>query len=131
MSNDTCHSNEQIYKLKCETKFIVSDIAESQKALDDSLSWLYESGFTLDTITSSAVIVGTNKLVSWWNNKIQNLNTNDERLFLSKDSLADIDDDNNIISGMLSTRLLNSKNHASAPPHELRLKVNDVCILTR
>ena len=99
--------------------------------LDDSLSWLYESGFTLDTMTSSAVIVGTNKLVSWWNNKIQNLNTNDERLFLSKDSLADIDDDNNIISGMLSTRLLNSKNHASAPPHELRLKVNDVCILTR
>jgi hypothetical protein len=122
---DTCQSHEQIYK------FIVNDEVESARILDDSLSWLYESGFTVDTITSSAVIVGTNKLVSWWNNKIQSLNTNEERIFLSKDSLADIDDDNNIISGMLSTRFLNCKNHASAPPHELRLKVNDVCILTR
>ena len=66
-----------------------------------------------------------------WNKKIQNFNRNVEKLFLSNDYLADIDNDNGYLKEMLSTKLLNSKNHASAPPHELRLKVNDVCILTR
>jgi hypothetical protein len=80
---------------------------------------------------NSAVICGTNKLVNMWNEKIQKLNQNNEVVFYSNDSLADIDDENGYIKEMLSTRFLNSRNHASAPPHELRLKVNDICILTR
>ena len=35
------------------------------------------------------------------------------------------------IKKMLTTRQLNSKNHSSVPPHELHLKLHDVCILTR
>ena len=73
----------------------------------------------------------TNKLVNMWNEKIQKLNENDAVVFYSNDSLADIDDEKGYIKEMLSTRVLNNKNHSSAPPHELRLKVNDICILTR
>jgi len=130
-TDENCSTDEQIYKLYCDKKFIVRDEDTVHQVLDSSLNWLYESGFTLDDITSSAVIVGTNKLVDMWNKKIQQLNDNEEKIFLSTDYLADVDDDNGYIKDMLSTKVLNSKNHSSAPPHELRLKVNDVCILTR
>jgi hypothetical protein len=125
--------NEQTYQLKCfsSNKFVICDLPETDEVLDNGLSWLFESGFYQDAIISSAVIVGTNNLVDMWNKKIQKLNHNEEKLFLSNDYLADIDDDNGYLKEMLSTKLLNSKNHSSAPPHELRLKVNDVCILTR
>jgi hypothetical protein len=123
--------DEQVYYLKCHKKFIVNNIAETETVLDSSLDWLYENGFNISSIQSSAVIVGTNKSVEMWNNKIQQRNTNELNVYTSTDYLADIDDDNNYIKNMLSTRLLNTKNHSSAPPHELKLKIGDVCILTR
>jgi hypothetical protein len=123
--------DEQIYYLKCHKKFIVSSIEQTETVLDSSLDWLYKSGFNISTIQSSAVIVGTNKSVEMWNSKIQQRNTNELNVYTSTDYLADIDDDNNYIKDMLSTRLLNTKNHSSAPPHELKLKIGDVCILTR
>ena len=129
--DENCSADEQIYKLHCDNKFIVRDKQQVDKVLDSSLSWLYESGFTFSAITSSAVIVGTNKLVDMWNKRIQNLNKNEVKIFYSTDYLADVDDDNGYIKEILSTKVLNSKNHSSTPPHELRLKVNDVCILTR
>ena len=129
--DDTCKDDEMIYKLHCKEKFIVKDKSKTEQILDKSLDWLYETGLTLENIASSAVIVGTNSHVDMWNRKIQLRNTNDEHVYYSNDSLADVDDDNGYIRQMLSTRVLNSKNHSSAPPHELRLKVNDVCILTR
>jgi hypothetical protein len=52
-------------------------------------------------------------------------------LLTSTDYLADIDDDKHFIKEMLSTQVLNKRNHVSAPPHELRLKIGDICILTR
>jgi hypothetical protein len=130
-TDDTCQIDEQIYKIKCSQKYVVSGDSDTSSILDSSLSWLYESGFTVDNISSSAVIVGTNKFVDMWNKKIQTMNNGEERLFVSTDYLADIDDDNGHIKKMLSQKFLNSKNHNSAPPHELLLKINDVCILTR
>ena len=129
--DDTCKDDKMIYKLHCKEKFIVKDKSKTEQILDKSLDWLYETGLTLENIASSAVIVGTNSHVDMWNRKIQLRNINDEHVYYSNDSLADVDDDNGYIRQMLSTRVLNSKNHSSAPPHELRLKVNDVCILTR
>ena len=129
--DDTCTSDEQIYKLQCSNKYIIDESSNMQEILDNSLKFLYEGGFTLQTIMNSAVICGTNKLVNMWNKKIQRLNENEEVVFYSNDSLADIDDEKGYIKEMLSTRVLNTRNHASAPPHELRLKVNDICILTR
>ena len=129
--DDSCSDDEQIYHLHCVHKFVVKNLAQTEEVLDDSLNWLYESGFNEDSIKSSAVIVGTNKLVDMWNKKIQQRNTNDDVLLTSTDYLADIDDDKNYIKEMLTTQVLNRRNHASAPPHELRLKVGDICILTR
>ena len=131
--NESCTTNdERICELNCNNLFVINNNSECDSVFDTSLLWLYENGFTIDAIKSSAVIVGTNKEVDMWNKRIQSLNINNqEQIFLSNDYLADIDDDKGNIKKMLSTKLLNSKNHASTPPHELRLKVNDVCILTR
>jgi hypothetical protein len=129
--DDTCTKDEKIYKLHCSNKYIIDESSNMQEVLDNSLRFLYEGGFTQENIMNSAVICGTNKLVNMWNEKIQKLNQSNEVVYYSNDSLADIDDENGYIKEMLSTRFLNSRNHASAPPHELRLKVNDICILTR
>jgi len=128
--DENCSDDEQVYKLKCSKKYVIDDLQQTEEVLDDALSWLFEDGFTQEAIVSSAVIVGTNNLVNMWSKKIQKLNHKEEKLFLSTDYLADIDDDNGYIKGNLSTKVLNSKNHTSAPPHELRLKIG-VCIHTR
>jgi hypothetical protein len=129
--NDLCTDDEQIYKFYCTNKFIVTNKSDTNTILDNSIKWLFENGFTHDAIKNSAVIVGTNILVDMWNKKIQQLNNNEEAVFLSHDYLADVDDDKGHLKELLTTKLLNSKNHSSAPPHELRLKIDDVCMLTR
>jgi hypothetical protein len=129
---ETCLTDdEQIYKFYCTNKFIVTNKSDTNTILDNSIQWLFENGFTHNAIKNSAVIVGTNILVDMWNKKIQQLNNNEEILFLSHDYLADLDDDKGYLKECLTTKLLNSKNHSSAPPHELRLKIDDVCMLTR
>jgi hypothetical protein len=129
--DDLCTDDEQIYKFYCTNKFIVTNKSDTNTILDNSIQWLFENGFTHDAIKNSAVIVGTNILVDMWNKKIQQLNNNEEAVFLSHDYLADVDDDKGHLKELLTTKLLNSKNHSSAPPHELRLKIDDVCMLTR
>jgi len=129
--DEKCSDDEQIYKLKCTNQFVIDTLEETEEVLDLGLCWLFENGFNENAVISSAVIVGTNNLVNMWNKRIQKLNTKEEKLYHSNDYLADIDDDNGHIKAMLSTKVLNSRNHSSAPPHELKLKIGDVCILTR
>jgi hypothetical protein len=134
IDDESDNEDTKTLKLQFQNKFIINnndDENNIETVLDHSLDWLYENGFNHDNIKSSAIIVGTNKKVDSWNKKIQQLNNNQEHVLLSTDYLADIDDDNGIIKKMLTTRVLNRKNHSSVPPHELHLKLDDVCILTR
>jgi hypothetical protein len=78
------------------------------------------------------VVVDNIKLVEMWNNKIQQRNTNELFICLSIDCfIDDISYDTNYIKNIILTRFLNTKNHPSAPPYELKLKKGDLCILTR
>jgi hypothetical protein len=134
IDDESDNEDTKTLKLQFQNKFIINnndDENNIETVLDHSLDWLYENGFNHDNIKSSAIIVGTNKKVDSWNKKIQQLNNSQEHVLLSTDYLADIDDDNGIIKKMLTTRVLNRKNHSSVPPHDLHLKLDDVCILTR
>ena len=134
IDDESDNEDTKTLMLQFQNKFIINNDDDANKietVLDDSINWLYESGFNHDNIKSSAVIVGTNKKVDGWNKTIQQLNNNQEHVLLSTDYIADIDDDNGEIKKMLTTRQLNNKNHSSVPPHELHLKLHDVCILTR
>lgn len=77
-----------------------------------------------------------NDKVDSWNAIIQEMNPNcveDEpdkcRTFLSNDKLGEVDDPRDVISSMLSEEILNEATSKDAPPHRLKLAVNDVCYL--
>ena len=78
-----------------------------------------------------AFLAITNKDVDEWNTKIQALNTNEPVSLYSKDNLCEVDDPYGILSKMLTKEVLHQFNNNSSPPHELILKVGDICIITR
>jgi len=78
-----------------------------------------------------AFLAITNKDVDEWNSKIQSLNSNEPISLFSKDNLCEVDDPHGILSKMLTKEVLKQFNNNSTPPHELILKVGDICIITR
>jgi hypothetical protein len=66
-----------------------------------------------------------------WNQKIQAMNINPEHILTSKDVFAEVDDDHGILRAILTTDLKRDYSHTDVPNHELTLKVNDICMITR
>lgn len=71
-----------------------------------------------------------------WNDIIQQMNPDcveDDctrcRVYLSHDKLGEVDDPRDVISEMLSEEILNEATSKEAPPHSLKLAVNDICYL--
>jgi len=56
-------------------------------------------------------------------------NSPDCRTFLSDDKLGEVDDPRDVISEMLSEEILNEATSKEAPPHSLKLAVDDVCFV--
>jgi hypothetical protein len=129
--DDNCGPDESIYILHGVKTHIVNSLADTEKVMEESLEWLYPNGMTHEAVKSCALIVGTNKMVDQWNAKIQENNPCEKKIYYSVDKIADIDDDKGILKEMLTTKLLNSRKHASAPNHQLEVKKGDICILTR
>ena len=102
--------------------------------LDESaINYIYPNGITslTDFPEKIALLAVTNKDVDMWNKKIQQLNPNELISLHSSDKLCEVDDPHGILRKMLTEDILNNFNNVSVPPHELQLKVNDICILTR
>ena len=49
----------------------------------------------------------------------------------SADNLCEVDDPKNILRDMLTVDVLNNFNNNGVPPHNLKLKVGDICIVMR
>ena len=135
-TDDTCLTeDEKIYTLSNTTNFIIrKDSTEEEEALErgKAIKWLYQgSSFDPKLAIKSCIICNTNKMVDEYNRLIQEMNNEEEKVFLSDDKLADVDDHNGILQSMLTESVLNSKNHNSVPNHTLTLRVGDVCILMR
>jgi len=84
-----------------------------------------------DTPEKIALLAVTNKDVDMWNHKIQLLNPYELISLLSSDKLCEVDDPHGILRKMLTEDILNKFCNNSVPPHNLQLKIGDICILTR
>ena len=112
------------------TKIGFHDIAYES---DDNLliNWLHPNGFDLSTITANCILAVTNDQVDKWNKKIQNMNNNPVTKLISVDSFVEVDDPHDILKNMITDHVMNTYTENGSPPHELDLKVGDICILLR
>jgi hypothetical protein len=99
---------------------------------EEAINFIYPDGIiNPEYAKDRAFLAITNKDVDEWNSKIQKLNPNESVSLFSKDNLCEVDDPHGILSKMLTTEVLHQFNNNSSPPHELILKVGDICIITR
>ena len=78
------------------------------------------------------IIIATNKQVDMWNTEVQKLNTENPIVkLLSNDKLCEVDDPKGFLAKCLDEQVLNNFNNRDIPPHELNLKVGDICFLLR
>ena len=107
--------------------------AEADPApFDKAISWLYPDGYSAEHAAKNVVLATTNVIVDEWNERIAALNPNREHPPLkSTDSFTDVDDIHGHLKNMISDAVLETYNNSDVPPHTLRLKVNDVCLIMR
>ena len=67
-----------------------------------------------------------------WNTEVQKLNVANSIVKLySSDTLCEVDDPKGYLAKFLDEEVLNNFNNRDVPPHELNLKVGDICFLLR
>ena len=66
-----------------------------------------------------------------WNSVAQKMNPAQEHILRSKDSFSEVDDPKGNLSKMLTANILNGFRKWGIPDHELILKVDDICLVTR
>jgi len=99
---------------------------------EQAINIIYPDGaINPDQASKRAFLAINNKDVDKWNAEIQKLNQNDTISLFSKDNLCEVDDPHGILNNMLTKEVLNEFNSNSSPPHELKLKIGDICIITR
>jgi len=115
-----------------EQTYVISNIPYILKE-ENAINYIYPNGMmSINEIsTKVALLAVTNKEVDDWNTKIQELNPNEKISLFSKDILCEVDDPHGILNRMLTDDVLHQFNNYSIPPHELKLKIGDICILTR
>jgi len=93
---------------------------------------MFPNGFEPESLTTKCIIASTNERVDFWNNEIQKLNkSKKEKIYLSHDSIDEVDDPYHFLKNMLTEDVLNRYDASDLPPHELKLKEGDICILRR
>ena len=105
----------------------MSELTKAEQSVIDDLSNFNPLRHSVENVT----LANTNTKVDLISRCVQELNKGEKRIFFSNDSLADVQDSHGYLKATLSEEQLNKRNNSSAPPHELRLRVGDICILTR
>ena len=95
------------------------------------IHWLHPNGFDLSTITTNCILAVTNDQVDIWNKKIQDMNINTVTKLISVDSFVEVDDPHDYLKNMITDHVMNTYTENGSPPHELDLKLGDICILLR
>ena len=93
--------------------------------------FIFSGQFEPSKAVTRVVLASTNSAVHNWNIHIQSLNTSPETICVSRDYLCEVDDLHGHLKSMTTEECLNSYNNNNAPPHLLKLKVNDICLVTR
>ena len=98
----------------------------------EALNWLYPNReFNPIRATVVSILAATNTSVNKWNTVIQDLNPNDVIELKSNDYFSECDDPHGILQRLLDHTALDKFDSNNAPPHTLRLKLNDICLITR
>jgi len=114
-----------------EQEYIISNLPFTLTE-EQAINIIYPHGtINPDDARKRAFLAINNKDVDNWNAEIQNLNPNETISLFSKDKLCEVDDPNGILNIMLTKEVLHEFNNNSSPPHELKLKIGDICIITR
>jgi len=114
-----------------EQLYIIHNLPFMHKE-EEAINFIYPNGIiNPDHATQRAFLAITNKDVDEWNTKIQTLNQNEAISLFSNDNFCEVDDPHGILGNMLTKDVLHQFNNNSSPPHELILKVGDICIITR
>jgi hypothetical protein len=95
---------------------------------DDAVEWLYPGG-QLDF--SATVLCCNNESVDMWNLIAQTMNPSQVHILRSKDKFSEVDDPKGHLKKMLTSTMLNGFKKVGIPNHELHLKVDDICLVTR
>lgn len=102
---------------------------------DNALLWLYDVPDFTDYKTimskSSVVLTGTNDSVDSWNSKIQSFNPNPLIVLTAKDKFADVDDEHGYLAKTITEETMSTFDKTGVPPHQLQLKVDDICLILR
>ena len=98
---------------------------------NEAITYIFPPPFDPESISKRAILAGTNEEVDEWNEEVQNMNSFPTISLASHDELAESDDPYNILRNMLTDDVLNNFNKNGVPPHTLKLKINDVCIVLR
>ena len=94
------------------------------------LHQLYPDGFEGAQHSTQFIVAATNARVDFWNAAVQQLNTNRLYEFKSSNRISEVDDPYGYLKDMLrNDTLLSELNAYDVPPHNLRLKKGDVCLL--
>ena len=93
--------------------------------------YLFTGDFHPSRAVDRVVLATTNSAVDEWNDLIQSMNPEAEVDCISHDYMCEVDDVHGHIEKLTTEACLNSYNSTSAPPHILKLKVNDICLVTR
>jgi hypothetical protein len=96
--------------------------------VNEAVEWLYP-GMQLDF--SATILCSNNNSVNMWNSIAQEMNPERENILHSKDSFSEVDDPKGHLRKMLSPEFMNGFRKCGIPDHELKLKVNDICLVTR
>ena len=98
----------------------------------DAISWLYPNKeFNPEIALSTVILSSTNVAVDKWNTIIQDMNKSETRIYEARDSFEEVDDENHILSSILTKEIMSSYNKNGVPTHDLKFKLNDVCIVLR
>jgi len=81
--------------------------------------------------TLFCLIAATNEQGDVWNKKVQDMNPAPSVSLFSSDIFDQVDDPKNHLKSCITPEIMNRFQKAGTPPHELVLKVNDICIVLR
>jgi len=124
--------NENIKNSKIGMIGVKIPILNYTKDISETIDFVFPNQFNnIDGLCDSAILCATNKSVNKWNEIIQSYNSEEENILKSYDSFDLVDDPKDILKNMLTPKVLNEYNANNVPPHELKLKVNDICFIMR
>jgi hypothetical protein len=123
------HSGEKIVELPIQ--FFVHERDNVDQAISFVYPTLGDVNQAFDANRSRAILATTNEAVDEWNRMVQARRPGEAVQLYSTDHIAETDDPDNRLAEMVPPAYLHTLNESNVPPHELVLKLGDVCILVR